>query len=136
MPAHPTGQLIEHNYIQHTGTFSLQAEVASEWAVANQTLAVQVGWSVEGLVTMINAPLTIQGGGPLAIADELSLQDINFALMLEAGDWLLAGDVVAIPFDETLTPTASYMQMSDRPQPLNDGRLWGAPSFKLESLAL
>ncbi|MGD1859623.1 MAG: hypothetical protein ACFB0E_06585 [Leptolyngbyaceae cyanobacterium] len=85
---------------------------------------------------MINAPLTIQGGGPLAIADELSLQDINFALMLEAGDWLLAGDVVAIPFDETLALAASYTQMSDRPQPLNDGRLWGAPSFKLKSFTV
>ncbi|MEM1370081.1 MAG: hypothetical protein AAGG02_19165 [Cyanobacteria bacterium P01_H01_bin.15] len=58
---------------------------------------------------MINAPLTIQGGGPLAIADELSLQDVNFALILEAGD------VIATLFDEILTPTASYTQMGDRP---------------------
>ncbi|MEM1370269.1 MAG: hypothetical protein AAGG02_20170 [Cyanobacteria bacterium P01_H01_bin.15] len=85
---------------------------------------------------MINAPLTIPGGGPLAISDGLPLQDVNFALILEAGDWLLASDVIAIPFNETLTPTASYTQMGDRPQPLNDGRLWGASSFKSASLVV
>ncbi|MEM9767370.1 MAG: hypothetical protein AAF892_05775 [Cyanobacteria bacterium P01_D01_bin.71] len=100
--------------IPSTGEFSLQAAVASEWAFANQTLAVQVGLSVERLATMINAQLTIQGDGPLAIADELSLQNINFALVLEAGDWLLAGDVTATLFDETLTLLASYGQRGDR----------------------
>ncbi|OUC13834.1 MAG: hypothetical protein B0A82_15090 [Alkalinema sp. CACIAM 70d] len=97
-----------------SGEFALNAQVDSEWAFANQGLNVQVDLSVSRLASQVNAALAVRGAGPLTIAPDLSLQNLNFAFSLEAGEWMLAGGVAATVLDESLQLSASYAQVADR----------------------
>ena len=92
------------------GEFNLTATINSDWNINTQVLGVQVDLAVNRTATQIHSTLTINGAGPLVIADELSMQDLNLDFRFESGDWVLSGRVSTTLFENTLSLSASYEQ--------------------------